>query len=74
MLSIYQGIYSEELTIKANCKKAQMRKALEQVFGDNAEIYLDCGVIWEDKNVAVISLITKHALELYDALAGLLNG
>lgn len=65
MKTIFEGIYGNEATIKTDNKRA-LRKALEVVFGDNADCYEE--LIINTGNGYELGLAPKYAMEVYNNL------
>jgi hypothetical protein len=65
--TIYQVLSGtgEETTIRVS-KKSVLRKALEKVFGDNAECYLAQAI--KSNNGYELSLYNNYAIQVYQAL------
>ncbi len=65
--TIYQTLNGtgEETTIRV-VKKSILKKALEKVFGDNAECYLAQAI--KNNNYYELNLYNHYAMEVYQAL------
>lgn len=66
-MTIYQSIYSDDLTILVE-KKADLRKALKKVLPNTFEIYLDNAV--NTGKGFELDLNPYYAYQVYNALGG----
>ena len=64
MKTMYQGINSEDVTIRA--EKKALKNALAVVFGDNADCYFEMAI--KNNGYYELGLAPKYALEVYENL------
>lgn len=64
MKTMYQGINSEDVTIRA--EKKALKNALALVFGDNADCYFEMAI--KNNGYYELGLAPKYAMEVYKNL------
>lgn len=66
MKTIFEGLYGNEVTVRTDNKRA-LRKALELVFGDTADCYMELAIN-TGNGFYELGLAPKYAMEVYNNL------
>lgn len=66
MTTIFEGLYGNEVTVRTDSKK-NLKKALQEVFGDNADAYMELAIN-TFTGFYELGLAPKYAMEVYNIL------